>query len=120
MYQTDFLPGSIFLKNHDSVHPFECYLTAEAAFRSNRFFRIMLDLSANAIRKVKNDATDDLLIRTEPSTIVLTAAKVQRVNIFTADGRLMRTLTLRAGEEQRCGVMPGIYLVVRKKISVIP
>ena len=120
VYQTDFLPGSIFLKNHDSVHPFECYLTAEAAFRSNRFFRIMLDLSANAIRKVKNDATDDLLIRTEPSTIVLTAAKDQRVNIFTADGRLMRTLTLRAGEEQRCGVMPGIYLVGRKKISVIP
>ena len=120
VYQTDFLPGSIFLKNHDSVHPFECYLTAEAAFRSNRFFRIMLDLSANAIRKVKNDATDDLLIRTEPSTIVLTAAKDQRVNIFTADGRLMRTLTLRAGEEQRCGVTPGIYLVGRKKISVIP
>ena len=57
-------------------------------------------------------------IRTEGSTILVTAAHDARVTVVSTDGRLVRQMEVRRGTSRHQGFAPGVYLVNGERVII--
>ena len=64
------------------------------------------------------ESADKLIIISNGSTIEIIANKVQVMNLYALDGRLVRTLELNEGSNFINGLDKGIYIINHQKVVV--
>lgn len=111
--------GSLFVKAGRDVRPFEAYLrplTAEA--RGHRY--VAIGGVTTGIDEIlhADAARDGLRVWSSGGLLYIESASSQSVNIFSADGRLVRRLHLQEGVTSVAGLAPGVYIAGRRKVVV--
>ena len=118
-WRETYLPGSVFVKGGRAVEPFECYLTGlTAQAQAKRYVAIGAYDGINAIGRMLKGSDDGLRVWTDESGLNIVADKDCLTGIYAVDGRLMEPLHLRAGQRVTKRLVPGIYVVGKRKITV--
>lgn len=118
-WRETYLPGSVFVKGGRAVEPFECYLkglTVQA--QAKRYVAIGAYDGINAIGRMLKGSDDGLRVWADESGLNIVADKDCRTGIYAVDGRLMEPLKLKAGQRVTKRLVPGIYVVGKRKITV--
>ncbi len=118
-WRETYLPGSVFVKGGCAVEPFECYLTGLTAQAGvKRYVAIGAYDGINAIGRMLKGSDDGLRVWIDESGLNIVADKDCLTGIYAVDGRLMEPLHLRAGQRVTKRLVPGIYVVGKRKITV--
>lgn len=118
-WRDTYLPGSVFVKDGRAVEPFECYLKGlTVGAQAKRYVAIGAYDGIDAIGRMLKGSDDGLRVWTDESGLNVVADKDCRTGIYAVDGRLMEPLHLRAGQRVTKRLVPGIYVVGKRKITV--
>lgn len=124
-YATNHTPEGKFLKydvdaqrfvltEGESLKPFEAYIATD---ETNPVAQIVPSVSTTSISKTVSDEGSAISVRNMTGGIVIYATEAGRISIHGIDGRILRTVDLREGDNQ-VPMSRGIYIVGRKKVAV--
>lgn len=124
-YATNHTPEGKFLKydvnaqrfvltEGESLKPFEAYIATD---ETNPVTQIVPAISTTSISKTVSDEGSAISVRNMAGGIVIYATEAGRISIYGIDGRIIRTVDLREGDNQ-VSMPRGIYIVGRKKVAV--
>ena len=113
----DYKPGSVFVNDAFAVHPFQAYIqdvTTSAA-------RIMpiFDDTTTGIETIPLKQVTGLAVWSDGSTLMIRSDISRWVYVFSAQGTLVKSLKVEAGETEAIENLPqGIYIVNQKKVAI--
>lgn len=100
--------------NGSYIPAFRAYFTATV----NRMLSIVHDNGgATDINSTGN--IDRLVIIPNSGSVEIISGKVQMINVYTLDGCLVRTLSLREGSNYVTGLDKGVYIINQQKVVII-
>ncbi len=67
---------------------------------------------------VVNPAVSKLTIYSEDNSVIINSDENQTINIFSYDGRIIRTIDLNVGKTTINGLSKGLYIIDRQKIII--
>ena len=118
-YRDTYWPGSVFVRGGRGVEPFECYLKGmTAAAQAKRYVAIGMNDGIDGIRHMLKDRGNGLRVWTDESGLNIVADKDCLTGIYSVDGRLLAPLRLKAGQRVTKRLVPGVYVVGKRKITV--
>lgn len=109
-------PGSLFVEDLMTVHPFEAYLTTpDAAAR----FSTQFSRGTTGIDNIPTKQLAGITVWAEGSTLYIASDKARRVPVFNTSGMLVKSVSVEAGETNSITDLPsGIYIVNKKKVAI--
>ena len=113
------LPGSAFVSGLRDVMPFEVYASTESRPASAKIhFVIGGDDSATDISVLYDDRHSDFRIQSINGVLYIESLKKCELDIYSADGRIVRHLELEKGTNKIDGLDKGTYIVCKKKFLI--
>lgn len=108
--------GSKFAKGatNSYITAFRAYLTAG---NDTRKLSVTHNDDAGATG-LHGQQTDNLSIYAANGTIYVDASQSQKVNIYSVDGRIIKTVELNIGQNSIAGIAKGIYLINKQKVVI--
>lgn len=110
----NYLPGSVFVANHRDAKPFEAYITSDRKLSKGMIFDI--DGSVSAIEDLTALRAQD--VYSEHGILYINVRSNCSLNLYSADGRLVRVLQLHGGLNEIRGLVEGVYVVKGMKIII--
>lgn len=107
-------PGSVFIRNLRTIHPFECYIedkVSQARAISIGDFTTGID-NINPYNSQDN-------VYTEGGVVIVESKSVQSIPIYNISGQLVKIIKVKAGRNELNGLPSGLYLIKGKKYVVM-
>ena len=109
--------GSAFIRDLRAVNPFEVYVhSLEAVTRAPMYYGI--GIPGGEVTGIGQVKADGLRVWSENGVLYVVSDIVQALPLYTADGRMIRLLAIREGENRVTHLTPGLYVVAGKKVLV--
>ena len=114
--------GSYFVRSTETqikVNPFDGYLTItpQSVASAPRMISVDFKVSTSVIdRLMDKSALKNLIISVKNNEIIITSAVAKTVDIYSVDGRKIRTENLTEGTNVISGMERGMYIIEGEKI----
>ncbi|WP_221657672.1 leucine-rich repeat domain-containing protein [Bacteroides salyersiae] len=114
------LAGGAFVRNLRDALPFEAYASSNAVLHAPVYYGIGGDIGgATGLEASLRIHDNGLKVYSRAGIVYIESDRSRELGIYGSDGRMLRLLRVGRGRTELHDLLPGVYFVGKKKVSVV-